>query len=101
EAPCQVTRIGYHMVMKEVKIAELKARLSEHLRAVRQGHPVTVLDRDRPIARIVPYTVGTATLQVRKPAPGAPRFCDVKLPPPLRPPSDIVTLLLEDRDSDR
>lgn len=87
--------------MKQVKIADLKARLSEHLRAVRQGHTVTVLDRDRPIARIVPYAVGAATLQVRKPMPGAPRLCDVKLPRPLRPPSDIVALLLEDRESGR
>ncbi|MGP1674752.1 MAG: type II toxin-antitoxin system Phd/YefM family antitoxin [Candidatus Limnocylindrales bacterium] len=39
--------------MKRVRIAELKDRLSEHLRAVEQGDEVVVLDRDRPIARIV------------------------------------------------
>ena len=39
----------------QVGIAELKARLSEHLRAVRKGRTVTVLDRDTPVARIVPY----------------------------------------------
>jgi prevent-host-death family protein len=37
-----------------VGIAELKDRLSEHLRAVEQGGEVVVLDRNRPIARIVP-----------------------------------------------
>ena len=42
------------MTMDTVKIADLKARLSEHLRKVRQGHTVTVLDRDRANARIVP-----------------------------------------------
>ena len=36
-------------------IAELKAGLSEHLRSVRNGRTLTVLDRDTPIARILPY----------------------------------------------
>lgn len=40
--------------MKTVKIAELKDRLSEHLRAVEKGAEVVVTDRNRPIARIVP-----------------------------------------------
>ncbi len=40
--------------MKRVKIAELKDRLSEHLRAVEQGAEVIVTDRNRPIARIIP-----------------------------------------------
>lgn len=37
-----------------VKIAQLKDRLSEHLRAVEKGAEVIVTHRDRPIARIVP-----------------------------------------------
>lgn len=40
--------------MRRVKIADLKDRLSEHLRAVEKGAEVVVTDRDRPIARIVP-----------------------------------------------
>ena len=40
--------------MSHVGIAELKARLSEHLRVVRNGGTLTVLDRDTPLARIVP-----------------------------------------------
>jgi prevent-host-death family protein len=42
--------------MRSVKIAELKDRLSEHLRAVEQGAEVLVTDRNRPIARIVPVS---------------------------------------------
>ncbi len=44
------------LAMKTVKIAELKDRLSEHLRAVERGtvSEVIVTDRDRPVARIVP-----------------------------------------------
>ena len=40
--------------MKQVKIAELKDCLSEHLRAVENGAEVVVMDRNRPIAQIVP-----------------------------------------------
>jgi prevent-host-death family protein len=44
-----------NIVMKTVKIAELKNHLSEHLRAVEGGAELVVTDRDRPIARIVPH----------------------------------------------
>jgi len=37
-----------------VKISELKANLSAHLRRVSGGEEVVVCDRNRPIARIVP-----------------------------------------------
>jgi antitoxin (DNA-binding transcriptional repressor) of toxin-antitoxin stability system len=39
--------------MQEVKIGELKARLSHYLRLVQQGDEVLVKDRDRPVARLV------------------------------------------------
>src|SRR6266571_3767357 len=48
--------------MNVVKIAELKSRLSEYLRRVRRGHPLTVMDRETPIARIVPYESGPGPL---------------------------------------
>ncbi len=40
-----MTTHDYSMTMKTVGIAELKARLSEHLRYVRRGHVLTILDR--------------------------------------------------------
>ncbi len=81
--------------MKKVRIADLKAHLSEHLRAVRRGQEVIVLDRDTPVARIVPYRTGPRRLVVR-PARGS--FADFKLlaPPPAFP-VDIVAELLEQR----
>jgi len=85
------------MVMKPVRIAELKARLSEHLRQVRRGHPLVVMDRETPIARIVPYDAGSDVLVVRRPAPDAPALQDVPLPPPIRLRHDGVRLLLEER----
>jgi prevent-host-death family protein len=87
--------------MKGVQIAELKSRLSEHLRKVRAGRTVTVLDRNTPIARIVPYAESGSSLAVRAPLAGAPALKDVVLPSPLRLRRDIVALLLEERQRDR
>ncbi len=95
-----MTTSGYNLVMKEVRIAELKARLSEYLRAVRRGDSVTVFDRDEPIARIVPYR-SSGSVRIRLPARGAPRLKDIPLPPPLPMKTDIVKLLLEDRERGR
>jgi prevent-host-death family protein len=44
----------------DVGIRELKARLSEFLAHVAEGEEVVVTDRSRPIARIVPYSAGSA-----------------------------------------
>ena len=79
--------------MKAVRIAELKAHLSEYLRGVRRGESLILMDRDTAIARIVPFD-GELGLVVR-PAHGS--FHDVTLPPPLDLPIDAVDVLLEDR----
>jgi len=89
------------MVMKAVRIADLKAHLSEHLRGVRQGGSLTVLDRDTPIARLVPYLPQTEMLTIRRPSAGSPGLHGVPLPPPLPRPIDVVALLLEERQSER
>ena len=86
--------------MKSVRIAELKSRLSEYLRAVRNGETIAVLDRDTPVAQIVPVREGVA-LRIRKPAAGTPPPNRVKLPKPLKLNIDIVDLLLEERQSHR
>jgi prevent-host-death family protein len=78
--------------MSDVRIADLKARLSEHLRSVRNGATLTVLDRDKPVARIVPYA--PRPLEIRK---ASRRVRDVKLPRKPAKPTDSVALLLEDR----
>lgn len=86
--------------MREVRIAELKARLSEYLRVVRGGETISVLDRETPVARIVPVTERVA-LRVRKPAPGAPAPNRVRLPKPANLSIDVVDLLLEERQGHR
>lgn len=40
--------------MKSLSISELKATLSEQLRAVRQGEGILVTDRGIPVARLLP-----------------------------------------------
>lgn len=87
--------------MKAVRIAELKSRLSEYLRAVRRGHTLTVLDRDTPIARIVPYTGDSTLLAVRQPLPTSPGLHRIPLPRPLDVSFDVVGLLLEERQGAR
>ena len=42
--------------MRRVAISELKAKLSEYLKAVRAGEEVIVTDRDKPVARIAPIS---------------------------------------------
>ncbi|MGH8566634.1 MAG: type II toxin-antitoxin system Phd/YefM family antitoxin, partial [Gammaproteobacteria bacterium] len=50
----KVTNSSHTMTMKQVRIAELKARLSEYLRVVRRGETIAILDRETPVAQIVP-----------------------------------------------
>ena len=95
-----MTTCDYLLVMKSVRIAELKAKLSDYLRQVRKGHPFTVMDRETPIARVVPYDSGPEILVVRRPSPDAPSLQDVKLPPAIRLRRDPVKLLLEERGSE-
>jgi prevent-host-death family protein len=85
--------------MRQVRIAELKARLSEYLRAVRRGETISVLDRETPVAQIVP--VRTSSLRIRKPAPGAPALNRVPLPRTAKSSTDAVQLLLAERQGHR
>ena len=96
-----MTRCDYLLVMKKVRIAELKTRLSEHLRRVRRGETYTVMDRETPIARLVPYGAEAEPLRVRKPLRRVPSLHDVRLPQPLKIGVDAVALLLEERQVGR
>ncbi len=80
--------------MKKVGVAELKAHLSAHLKAVRQGRTLVVVHRDMPVARIVPYSEQAGALVIRKPVRS---LHSVKLPRPVEPPVDSLAALLEER----
>ena len=81
---------------KRVKISELKANLSKYLHHVRRGHTVEVMDRDTPVARVVPYEERPSGLVVR---PATGKMSDLELPRPLKLKTDIDALLREDRDA--
>ena len=90
--------------MKQVRIAELKSRLSEYLRDVRRGETISVLDRETPVAQLIPQLIparGLVSLRIRKPALGAPPPNRVALPKPLGIKTDVLALLLEERQGQR
>ena len=43
--------------MRSANIADLRNRLTQYLREVRAGEEIIVRDRQRPIAKIIPFTV--------------------------------------------
>ena len=88
------------MVMKQVRIAELKAKLSEFLRAVQGGESIAVLDRNTAIAQIVPIRERQG-MRIRKPTSGSPAPNKVPLPKPAQLKIDVLELLLEERQSHR
>ena len=62
-------------------ISALKSHLSEHLRRAEAGEAIEVLDRARPIAKVVPFTREDGELEV---VPAARPFASVRsirLPP--------------------
>jgi prevent-host-death family protein len=82
---------------KTVSIAELRARLSAYLRAVRKGQHVTVFDRDGPVARLVPYEEAGGALVVRR---ARHALHDFRLPAPVKRPVDSLAALRAERQSE-
>lgn len=87
--------------MRTVKIAELKDRLSEHLRAVEKGtvSEVVVTDRGRPVARIVPIETRPARVTIRPPKVPFAQVRDLHFEPAEWPVSSLD--LLRDERGDR
>ena len=99
-----VTIYDYAMTMNRraytrVQVAQLKARLSEHLRAAQAGETILVVSHDLPVALLTPPPDSSPTLVIKRPQRDAPPLSRLELPPPLDPPLgvDIVGLLLEER----
>jgi prevent-host-death family protein len=82
----------------QVRVAALKARLSEYLRLVRQGQAVVVYDRDTPVARLVPLAGGAEPLACRPPERP---LHDIPLPPPLARAVNSLQALREERQPHR
>jgi prevent-host-death family protein len=84
--------------MKQVKIAELKDHLSEHLRAVEAGAEILVTDRNRPIARIVPLP-GKERISITPPSKPFAPIRDRRRTPAKWKVGSLELLLEERRDS--
>ena len=91
--------------MKTVGIRALKQNASAVIRDVASGEEVTVTDRGRPVARIVPITSGTSRLEMmiasgeaRPPRSTAPLGSPLPNDPGSSPLSDV---LREMRDTER
>ncbi|MCA1831669.1 MAG: type II toxin-antitoxin system prevent-host-death family antitoxin [Actinobacteria bacterium] len=84
--------------MKRVKIAELKNHLSEHLRGVEAGEEIVVTDRDRPIARIIPFKTGQRSVKISKPTRSFASLRNKRFPP-ARWKVSSTDLLLEERQN--
>ncbi len=84
--------------MVRVKTAAFKLHLGKYLRAVRGGEEIVVLDRDQPVARVIPWDAGSAAepLSIEEPAKGAPRPGAVAISP-VRASGPVTALLLEER----
>jgi prevent-host-death family protein len=96
-----MTISGHNVPMKQVRIAELKSRLSEYIHAVERGETISVLHRETPVAQIVPIRK-KPSLTIRKPAPGTPPLNRIAVPKPTAKYAvDIVDLLLEERQNHR
>ncbi len=89
------TNIGFpDRTMKHIKIADLKAHLSENLACVRRGETIIVCDRNTPIARIVPIDDELDDFEITE-AEGSPADILLGRPIPLIGDADPVAILLE------
>jgi prevent-host-death family protein len=50
--------------MKRIGISELKNHLSEHLRSAEAGESIEIMDRARPIAKVVPIDHDSGALEL-------------------------------------
>ena len=78
-----VTRCGHNSdVKKEVRIAGLKAHLSEYVRAAQKGEEILIKDRETPVAMLVPVSDSPSPLQItpaKRPGTGTHQMRSVKL----------------------
>jgi len=84
------------MYMTSVQVAELRNNLSRLLKAVEAGEEIEVLNRDRPVARLVPPRSQPRATIVPAKRPFS-EVRDIRYEPIGPPGFDIVEMLLDDR----
>jgi len=95
--------------MRSVNVAELKNSLSKYLRFAKAGQEVIIRDRNRPVAKLVPFSAADASEEdLQLVAEGKMRLAETELDvdklfsiPTFRVPGNAATkALLEDRDEE-
>jgi prevent-host-death family protein len=93
--------------MRSTNIADLRNRLTQYLKEVRAGEEIVIRDRQRPIAKIVPFTPDEQEDDADLVAAGLIRKGTGKLPAsfwktrgPRVPPNVAVSAVSRDRDED-
>ncbi|MEZ4271893.1 MAG: type II toxin-antitoxin system Phd/YefM family antitoxin [Myxococcota bacterium] len=87
--------------MTKTNTSQFKAKLGYYMREVREGREVIVTDRDKPVARLVPYTsrdTSPNTLDIFR-DPSAPALADVKIEAVNYRGPSTLELLAEERNS--
>jgi prevent-host-death family protein len=105
---CQCGYDSHVEAMRSTNIADLRNRLTQYLKEVRAGEEIVVRDRQRPIAKIVPFTVDDEDADdAALVAAGLMRKGTGKLPPsfwktrgPRVPTKVAVAAVSADRDED-
>ena len=93
-----VSIYDYPIVMIQVNIADLKARLSFYLGRVKEGHEIVVMDRKTSVAKMEPFRGGSLYEAILSPASKSPaRLRNLKIKPVQRK-IDALGLLREERD---
>ncbi|MBI4305442.1 MAG: type II toxin-antitoxin system prevent-host-death family antitoxin [Chloroflexi bacterium] len=95
--------------MKTISVTELKARLSEQLRHVRDGEEIVVTDRGRPVAKLSPFpsmddelarlVARGIVIPARVPMTRARLKRLLNMPKPKDPKGLALKALLEERES--
>lgn len=97
--------------MIKANVSTLKNNLSRYLQKVRKGHIVEVLDRDQPVARLVPvglsdehdeeWVSSLARLDFIRCGPMKGSKQISQTPPPGNASANVLEALLEERRGDR
>ncbi|HEX9670327.1 MAG TPA: type II toxin-antitoxin system prevent-host-death family antitoxin [Thermoanaerobaculia bacterium] len=82
--------------MRTAGVAELKAKLSEHLDRVKRGEEVLITERGQPIAKLVPIDLGSWDERMQRLASQGL----VKLPEKKMTPEDLERILAMPRPHD-
>lgn len=94
-------------VLKTSNISYLRNHLSEVINCVREGESVTVLDRNKPVARLVPYSSAESPMNRRMQELQQSGLLvhrtgtdPVPLPPPVKLTQavEVSRFIVEDRD---